>query len=67
MLKLYQNKNLIGGLFYDSTNASSKSNWYWTSSGDVFQDRATDVNSSNANNSRSFRGSLLSVRAVMYF
>jgi hypothetical protein len=67
MLKLYQNKNLIGGLFYDSNNASSKSNWYWTSSGDVFQDRATDVNSSNANNSRSFRGSLLSVRAVMYF
>jgi hypothetical protein len=67
MLKLYQNKNLIGGLFYDSNNASSKSNWYWTSSGDVFQDRATDVNSSNANNSRSFRVSLLSVRAVMYF
>ena len=67
MIKLYQNKNLIGGLYYDSINTSSKSNWYWTSSGDVFGDRATDVSSDNGSNSRSFRGSLLSVRAVMYF
>ena len=67
MIKLYQNKNLIGGLYYDSINTSSKSNWYWTSSGDVFGDRATDVSSNNGSNSRSFRGSLLSVRAVMYF
>jgi hypothetical protein len=67
MIKLYQNKDLIGGLYYDSINTSSKSNWYWTSSGDVFGDRATDVSSNNGSNSRSFRGSLLSVRAVMYF
>jgi hypothetical protein len=67
MAKLYQNKSLIGDLYYDSVNTANKSNWYWTSSGDVFQDRATDVNSDNGGNGRNFRGQLLSVRAVMYF
>lgn len=67
MLKVYQNKNAIGGLFYDAINPSSKSNWYWTSTGDVFQDRAADVNSNDGNKARSFRGNLLSVRAVRYF
>lgn len=58
MAKLYQNKSLIGGLYYDSVNTANKSNWYWTSSGDVFQDRATDVNSDNGGNGRNFRGQL---------
>jgi hypothetical protein len=67
MLKIYQNKSSIGGLYYDSTNSANKSNWYWTSTGDVFQDRAADVNSLNGSKARNFRGSLLSVRAARYF
>ncbi len=67
MAKVYQNRNAIGGLYYDSANTASKSNWYWTSSGDVFQDRAADVSSANGSKARNFRGSLLSVRPVRYF
>ena len=67
MIKLFENKSLFGGLYYDSTNSGSKSNWYWTSTGDVFQDRAADVNSNDGGKARNFRGSLLSVRAIRYF
>lgn len=73
MSELINSASSIGGLHWNTTVANyewAPENYYWTSTGDVFQDRATTARSSAPNagyNNRNFRGELCSVRAVRYF
>jgi hypothetical protein len=68
MAELVSNSSAIGGLYYNSSAGEwAAENYYWTSTGDVFQDRATTQRSTNGYNNRNFRNELCSVRAVRYF
>lgn len=68
MAELVSNSTAIGGLYYDSSAGEwAPENYYWTSTGDIFQDRAATQRSTNGYNNRNFRNELCSVRAVRYF